>query len=630
MAPAASELRAFVIGRIAGLVGVVALLALIAVPAAQAQSITTISTAAGVQFSGVVDSSPECTSAPTSVTISWGDGNSSAGTYDPTNNDVTGSHTYAAQGSFSGSVSFSGGVDCETDTLTANVAVAPQFTQCPPVDADFGCQFLIDVSASGTTIQQDPNQGPYETSDDALIGIKNDSSDPISAIPLSSPGSDLFGFDGDGICTPGAPPVPSGCVPAPGSPADTTCNGPSTCAFPAPPGEPAGYTEPGAPSGSTQNGYEGPTTWFSNVSPDTSTGQVNFSPALLPGQSTFFSLEEPPSLMTLAAGSTPQGATLSAPPTVTSTAASFSGLVNPNGSPTTAYFQYGLDARYSTVGASGPVYDQSAPEQPESVGADFANHSVSASVSGLVPNALYHVRLVATNKSGTTFGPDQTFMTKQDPPPRPPTLGKTFDVKPVSGLVLIKLPGGKAADLTAGAALTKGQGFIPLTEARQLPTGTQVDSRTGTLQLVAASTRHGKTQTGTFGGAIFAIAQARTGLLKGLTTLSLLEGAFTGAPSYASCPKAESDDATARTAKASPKVLQTLKASDNHGSFRTTGRYSSASVLGTVWTITDRCDGTLTRVQRGTVIVTDFANRNTITLHAGQSFLARAITKKRS
>ncbi len=36
---------------------------------------------------------------------------------------------------------------------------------------------------------------------------------------------------------------------------------------------------------------------------------------------------------------------------------------------------------------------------------------MTASVSGLVPNALYHVRLVATNSAGTTFGPDVTFTT---------------------------------------------------------------------------------------------------------------------------------------------------------------------------------------------------------------------------
>jgi hypothetical protein len=37
----------------------------------------------------------------------------------------------------------------------------------------------------------------------------------------------------------------------------------------------------------------------------------------------------------------------------------------------------------------------------------------------------------------------------------------------------------------------------------------------------------------------------------------------------------------------------------------------------------DRCDGTLTRVRRGVVRVTDFRRHKTITLRAGQSYLAR-------
>ncbi len=48
------------------------------------------------------------------------------------------------------------------------------------------------------------------------------------------------------------------------------------------------------------------------------------------------------------------------------------------------------------------------------------SHTVSASVTGLVPNAIYHVRLVATNSAGTTFGPDVTFTTLKTAPPGPP------------------------------------------------------------------------------------------------------------------------------------------------------------------------------------------------------------------
>ena len=45
---------------------------------------------------------------------------------------------------------------------------------------------------------------------------------------------------------------------------------------------------------------------------------------------------------------------------------------------------------------------------------------------------------------------------------------------------------------------------------------------------------------------------------------------------------------------------------DGHGSFRTAGHYSAATVRGTRWLTEDRCDGTLTRVVRGTVEVEDF------------------------
>ena len=37
------------------------------------------------------------------------------------------------------------------------------------------------------------------------------------------------------------------------------------------------------------------------------------------------------------------------------------------------------------------------------------------------------------------------------------------------------------------------------------------------------------------------------------------------------------------------------------GKFRTSGKYSSATVRGTIWLVEDRCEGTLTKVTRGTV-----------------------------
>ncbi len=62
------------------------------------------------------------------------------------------------------------------------------------------------------------------------------------------------------------------------------------------------------------------------------------------------------------------------------------------------------------------------------------------------------------------------------------------------------------------------------------------------------------------------------------------------------------------------------------GRFRTRGRYSAATVRGTDWTATDRCDGTLTSVRRGRVVVRDFRRKKNIVVRAGKSYLADAPT----
>ena len=299
-----------------------------------------------------------------------------------------------------------------------------------------------------------------------------------------------------------------------------------------------------------------------------------------------------------------------------SSGAALEGSVNPQGLATTAHYEYGLDSKFR---ASGPVYDQSTASQ--NVGSDFSSHTVVASLSGLVPNALYHVRLVATNSAGTSFGPDATFTTKEDPPPPPPRLGGSFNAEPVKGLVFVEINGK----------------FIPITEVRQIPNGAIINALHGTVELItsaggntsataarAAKTKSKKpttkatTQKGTFGGAVFKVTQAHSGLV----TLLLVEGAsFAGAPTYASC---QTHSGKATVAALSKKTLQLLKGSDNHGKFRTKGRYAAATVRGTVWSTADRCDGTLTHVTRGTVVVSDLVLHKTITVHAGHSYLALA------
>ncbi len=207
------------------------------------------------------------------------------------------------------------------------------------------------------------------------------------------------------------------------------------------------------------------------------------------------------------------------------------------------------------------------------------------------------------------------------PAPQPlaaPVIGKTANATPVSGVVLVKPPGGKAID--GGAAA--GNGFVRLTAATQIPIGSEINSLRGSLKLVTATGKTGQTQSGTFRGAIFMLSQAARGASKGLATLSLVESAFQGAPTYGVCThKGKAADASA--AAVSTHVLQLLRASA-HGKFRTRGRYSAATVLGTIWTVADRCDGTLTQDITDRVSVTDFVRHKTVVLHAGQSYLAKA------
>ncbi len=272
-----------------------------------------------------------------------------------------------------------------------------------------------------------------------------------------------------------------------------------------------------------------------------------------------------------------------------------------------------IDGRESVLTFNGGAW--SGPQQLESA----VEHSGVSCASSLFCAA------VDGGGNAFLFGAAAT----QPPPPVPlpaPVLGKTANATPVSGAVFVKAPPGKSLDIAgavrAAAAAGPGPGFVRLTAASRIPVGSEINSLHGSLKLVTATAKKGKTQTGTFRGAIFRLTQAARGPSKGLATLSLVESAFKGAPTYAKCTrKGKATDASA--AAVSSKVLQLLRASA-HGKFRTRGRYSAATVLGTIWTVADRCDGTLTHDVTDSVSVTDLVRHKTIVLHAGQSYLAKA------
>ena len=85
--------------------------------------------------------------------------------------------------------------------------------------------------------------------------------------------------------------------------------------------------------------------------------------------------------------------------TVSLTTATLSGTVNPYGTSTTYYFEYGTTSSYGSITGL------------RNAGSGWSDTSVDANILGLSPNTIYHYRLVATNNTGTTDGQDQTFTT---------------------------------------------------------------------------------------------------------------------------------------------------------------------------------------------------------------------------
>jgi hypothetical protein len=160
--------------------------------------------------------------------------------------------------------------------------------------------------------------------------------------------------------------------------------------------------------------------------------------------------------------------------------------------------------------------------------------------------------------------------------------------------------------------LPEGERFFSLAGRIPLPVGGAVDSRGGTVSLLAAADRRGSRSSAKFRGGAFAIKQSRRD--------RVMEARLIGG-SFRACPRAKRSRATT----AAKRRVRRLWGSTGgrHANVRTRGRYSAATVRGTKWLVADRCDGTLTRALSGHVVVEDFVGKRRVRLRAGQSYLAR-------
>jgi hypothetical protein len=148
--------------------------------------------------------------------------------------------------------------------------------------------------------------------------------------------------------------------------------------------------------------------------------------------------------------------------------------------------------------------------------------------------------------------------------------------------------------------------FVPLTKDARIPVGSIVDARQGAVEVTTATDDAGGRQSATFSHGVFQVRQNST---SALTTL-VLRGRL------GTCGK--------RIASTSRHRGLRRLWGRGRGRFRTRGRHTAATVRGTIWLTEDRCNGTLTRVRRGTVAVRDLVRKRKVLVTAGHQYFARA------
>ncbi len=186
----------------------------------------------------------------------------------------------------------------------------------------------------------------------------------------------------------------------------------------------------------------------------------------------------------------------------------------------------------------------------------------------------------------------------------PPVLTQTGNVAPVSGSVFVRLPGTNT--------------FVPLSSLRQIPFGSVINANEGSVTVTTALP-NGKTQTGEFFDGEFVLTQGKDG-----NVVVVLAGG-----SYAVCPTAgeRSHVAVARASKASGKHVVRKLWANAHGKFSTKGNYAAGAVQGTEWLTEDLCEGTLIRVIRDRVRVTNLVTGHVYEVTTGHQYLAKAPKK---
>jgi hypothetical protein len=261
-------------------------------------------------------------------------------------------------------------------------------------------------------------------------------------------------------------------------------------------------------------------------------------------------------------------------------------------------FSAGARVSFGSIPASNVTVDSaSAITATSPAGSGTVNVTVTTSAGTSATNAadlFTYVAPAVTPLASPLPGPAFT----SGPPA--PVLARTGNVATVSGKVLVRLPGTTV--------------FVALSSLRQIPFGTVINATHGRVSVTTAAP-HGGTQTGEFFEGEFVLTQGANGLV----VATLTGGSFAGCPTA----RERAHRALASAAASGKHVVRKLW-SDAHGSFSTKGNYAAGAVAGTEWLTEDLCDGTLIRVTRDKVAVTNLVTHRHVLVQVGHSYLATA------
>jgi hypothetical protein len=245
-------------------------------------------------------------------------------------------------------------------------------------------------------------------------------------------------------------------------------------------------------------------------------------------------------------------------------------IVTPNSQDTTYHVEYGPDESYGSESA----------ESARLTGAEAVTEPVELPLD---PSSHYHARLVAANASGEAVSADVPLWTDAD--------GHISDY-----------------DVTA-PVVDAGPTPTPTPTPTATPAPTATPEAHGNFQ--QAHDEHGPAATPAADLPVAPPVLGESVVVHPLRGSVRVKAA--GAKGYQ----------LAREAKGKRRVVRRLWGRDNHSRFRTHGRDSVATVRGTRWVTTDRCDGTLTRVTQGKVSVRDLRRKRSVLVSAGHAYLAR-------